>query len=212
MTKHLVLAIDEEGTIHDHIRDSLQKIYGVESEVIVDFPQPSVEEMIEKIQLFGDRLGALVFDERLAETGECDYEGSRLAEAYRAYDAKIPIYILTSYANSDGIETGNIEYVIDKGDLIVDAKIDMLKQRLRRHLDISVDIVDGRVNRLDELIKKQISDSLSESEVKELGQLQFWRSRAVELEDSLFSEKLKANLDEKEKALSELETLLNKGN
>lgn len=209
MKEKTVLVLDEEVDNHDFMQRDLQTAYGEEVTVLLETPLRTKEQMVERIQVLSDRLVALIFDERLYETGDCDYNGSELAAVYRAYDAKIPIYILTSYT-TDVDESGDVEYVIDKGDLNEDKALELLSQKLRRHINIFGDIVDERHRALDALLIKHCAGGLNEDELKQLQQLQFWKSKGIELEESLLSESIKQNLDQKEQLLQELEAQLNK--
>lgn len=207
-----MLVLDEEIGNHEFIRIGLEEAYGNEAEILIKAPLSTKDEMIFHIQSYGDKVSALIFDERLTETGDCDYQGSELAEAYRLFNSKIPIYILTSYPDSVDEESGDIEYVIDKSDLTEHDKIDKLAQKLRRHINIYKDIIDQRKVRLHELILKQTEHSLSPIEATELKNLQFWRTLPIGLEESIFSEEMKASLDAKENILIELEELLGNKN
>ena len=209
MKEKNVLVLDEEIDNHQFIKRDLQTAYGEEITVMIETPLATEELMIDRIQTFSDTLVALIFDERLYETGDCNYNGSDLAAVYRAYDPKIPIYILTSYP-TDVVESGDVEYVIDKGDLTEDDALAHLSQKLRRHINIFADIIDQRYQSLDALLLKHVSEGLNQSEVEQLQQLQHWKSKGIELEESLLSETIKQNLDKKEQLLQALEAQLNK--
>lgn len=210
MQPNLVLVLDEATEYHGFIQNGLEEVYGDEIEVRIEEPLNTKENMIEHIQSYHEQLATLIFDERLNETGDCDYIGSELAEAYRSYDPKIPIYILTSFPDTVDEKSGDIEYVIDKGDLTDDVLIEKLSPRLRRHVDIYKDMVGKRKKRLDKLLIKQLDNNLTADEIQQLKNLQFWRTRPIDLEESILSEELKISLDEKEKILNELELQLNK--
>lgn len=210
MQQNLVLVLDEAIEYHNFIVKSLKQVYGEEIEVQIEEPLKTKEQMIKHIQEVSERLAALIIDERLTETGICDYLGSELAEAYRSFDPKIPIYILTSFPGSVDEKSGDIEYVIDKDDLTDDLLVKKLSPKLRRHVDIYRDMVDVRKKRIDELLIKQLDATLTTGEIQELKDLQFWRARPIELEESILSEELRTSLDKKEKILSELEDRLNR--
>jgi len=210
MGRPLVLALDEATEYHDFIRAGLQQAYGDEVEVRIEGPLKTIEQMIKHILEVDEYLSALILDQRLNETGDCDYIGSELAKAYRSYDSKIPIYILTSYPDDIDSMFSDIEYVLDKGHLTDDPSIERLSPRLRRHVDIYRDMVDIRKRKLDELLMKKISSPLTVDEAKELSELQFWRTRPIELEESILSDKLRESLDKKEEMIAGLESILNK--
>ena len=211
MLRNVILVLDEATENHNFIASSLEQVYGDEVDIIIEEPLSTKELMISRIQEDSGRIVALILDERLTDTGECDYVGSELAEAYRFFDSKIPIYILTSFPDIVDSNSGDIEYVIDKADLTADSLIKKLSIKLRRHVNIYKDIVDYRKNRVNELLLKQFNSNLSEDELSELKDLQYWRVKAIELDESILSEELKISLDKKEKILIELEDKLKKG-
>jgi hypothetical protein len=204
--KNIVFAVDEDTTLHWSIKASLEQIYGDEIEVIIDKPKPTIVEMIEHLVSIGDRLVALILDERLNDTGECNYLGSDFAEAFRDINSKIPMYILTSFGADD---SGDIEYILTKDSLHQD--LDALKQRLRRHVDIYKDIVGSRRVRLDKLVVLELQGNLTEEFQIELDELLYWRAKPIQLEEGFHTRQVRADLEKNDELLAEIEALLGKG-
>ena len=120
----------------------------------------------------------LIIDQRLKDTGIATYTGIELAQHLRGINTKIPIYILTNFAETDDFTSGewSIEYILSKKSLLnEEEKARIAKTRILRHIDVYEDILDERAKRFNELLKKTLDDSLDEDELEELAELQFGR-------------------------------------
>ncbi len=122
---------------------------------------------------------AVIVDHRLKEAGIADYTGIELAQYLRALNDKVPIYILTNFADEvDEFVEGewSVEYIISKSDIVREDKRKIFIARLLRHMDIYEAILQGRAERFDNLLRKSLEEDLSEEELDELEKLKFERS------------------------------------
>ena len=119
----------------------------------------------------------LIIDQRLKDTGIATYTGIELAQHLRGINTKIPIYILTNFAEKDDFTSGewSVEYILSKKSLLDKEKTRIAKTRILRHMDVYEDILEERAKRFNELLKKTLDDSLDEAELEELAELQFGR-------------------------------------
>lgn len=147
---------------------------------------------------------AFIIDQKLSTTGEADYEGTRLASHLRAINTKLPLYILTNYAE-DAKQKGEatVEDVIAKAELL-DAKGKVrFKARFLRRIAVYRDVLTTSEKRFHDLLIKSLSHPLSGPEKREFNNLQKARAlpaHAAELE-------LASELD---KSIGELKALLKK--
>jgi CheY-like chemotaxis protein len=117
----------------------------------------------------------IIIDQKLTETGYATYTGIELAQYLRSINQKVPIYILTSYADEKNEFTDgewSVEIIIPKDSFNARTVI----ARILRHTNVYEDILDGRAKRFNELLKKTLDDSLDEAELEELAELQFERT------------------------------------
>ncbi len=122
---------------------------------------------------------AVIVDQRLKTAGIANYTGIELAQYLRVLNQKVPIYILTNFADEvDEFTEGewSVEYIISKSDVVRDDKRRVFAARLTRHIDIYAAILQGRAERFDLLLRKGLEEDLSKAELDELEQLKFERS------------------------------------
>ena len=93
--------IDEEQKALQTFLEDIEECFGPEITVIAEQPQPTLDEMLERIHSI-EQLVGLVLDERLQETGKANYTGMELAAGVRRLDGKLPVYILTNHAPDIG--------------------------------------------------------------------------------------------------------------
>lgn len=119
---------------------------------------------------------AFILDQKL-KPGGMTYNGTDLAGYLRGIDAKMPIYILTGYADQVDEFRGFeylIEFIIDKQEIEnpdSDEAI-IVKARVLRHLDIFNDVRNSRDQRFHDLLIKSSGQSLPPDEEKELRELE----------------------------------------
>jgi len=213
--KDVVIYIDEEEDARDTYGLTLQQWFGEEVELIAIEPERDLATMIEKLGEYPN-LVSLVIDQRLHLSGQTDYKGSQLADAFRVLHGKLPIYIFTNHpgdfiSNNDPRDftgPGSVEYILSKDDGSDDEKEAKNTMRLRRHINVYKDIVDTRLSQLDALIRKSISSALSEEEKSELEEINLWRMRPILSSESLGADALKRTLDDNEKILAEIQKKL----
>ena len=122
---------------------------------------------------------AVIVDQRLKEAGIADYTGIELAQYLRALNGKVPIYILTNFADEiDEFADGewSVEYIISKSEIVREDKRQIFMARLLRHVDVYEAILLGKAERFDNLLRKSLEDELTEEELNELELLKFEKS------------------------------------
>lgn len=130
------------------------------------------------------RIAALVLDQKL-EDGGYSYTGSELAAFLRAVESKLPILILTNYADDyPELEQAqrDVEHIASKEDIKDpdSAKAQVLKARLVRHMNVFADVRDARQRRHHELLVKSLKSDLATEEQEEFDKLS--ESRLVRLQ------------------------------
>jgi len=133
------------------------------------------------------KTATIILDQRLKSTGIATYTGIEIAQYFRGINSKLPIYILTNFADEkDEFKGGewSVEDIIAKDELKEENARDIVAARIIRHINIYEDIMSERVGRFRALLEKSLDGLLSEEELLELKQLQLVRSSpdlAVEL-------------------------------
>lgn len=202
--ERVVLWIDEEPDAIQTFLDDVEECFGPEITVIAEEPQRDVEDMLARIRGIGCLVG-LVLDERLRETGKANYTGMELTAAVRRFDSKLPVYILTNHAADIGDEDHQVEYVLDKEEFLDPAGKQRIASRVRRQTSLYHDILIQRESRYEALLRKSLAEPLSEAEQKEFSDLHFFRGKAVLASEAAASERIRAQLDENQTILDELE-------
>jgi hypothetical protein len=126
---------------------------------------------------------SIIIDQRLKDTGIANYTGIELANHLRSIDTKIPLYILTNFAEDFDVKSGSgwsVEDVIDKGRLSGDENTRReVAARILRRINVFGDILDEREERFHDLLVKSLSQSLSVDELEELERLQEIRASSI---------------------------------
>jgi DNA-binding NarL/FixJ family response regulator len=197
---------DQRNTYRDMLRRGLPN--GSDTpEVLGVAPMTNLSDMDYLVQ--DPEVGAIILDERLKDLGTATYFGIELASHLRALDPNIPIYILTNEPDSEEIE-GNqavVEGILSKQSLRKD--IDVVCSRILRGINTYTQIKTERENKFEELVRKSMSDKLTPDEEESLKNMDFYRSRAHQVDEIAFEkdcDRLRA-LDDK---LKHIEGLLNK--
>ena len=118
---------------------------------------------------------AFILDQKL-KPGGMTYNGTDLALYLRGIDSKMPIYILTGFADQTDEFRGFeylIEYIIDKQHIEIPGSDEaiIVKARVLRHLDVFNDVRNARDHRFHDLIIKSSRETLPADEAKELLEL-----------------------------------------
>lgn len=120
------------------------------------------------------RTSCIITDQKLQDAGTTDYTGIELAEFLRGINSKIPIYILTNFADDKDEFTGgewSVEDIIRKSDLRNDEENNILKARILRRIDVYEDVRSKRDERLRTLIIKDMEGELVNVDSAELREL-----------------------------------------
>jgi hypothetical protein len=201
MSNKIIWLIDENQDELRTYQEELSAVLQNDLTVKPIIPYKSMEDYIEPI-LNDKSTVTIIIDQRLKETGEVNYTGIELAEYLRAINQKMPIYILTNHPDDDFADKEtNVEYILIKGDFKNESTSKMMAARILRRINIYTDIFTVRGKKFNELLKKSLSQDLSEDEYKELEQLNYLR-----LSSTLTSEL--AQVRELEKIISENTKLL----
>ncbi len=208
MSGKKVLFIDDAPAARDSYVLELEDIFGDEVEVLTTPPLGTIDEMLGDV-LDQPQLVSLIVDERLDDTGAADYKGIELASEVRPRLPKLPIYILTNYPD-DIVDGGfNIEYVLDKNELLEDEYKKTVSARVRRHINVFDDILVEREQRYAELLPKFLGGTLTEEENSEFLQLEASRIKPLSHE-FVDNDELKKRLDEQDAILRDLREGLEK--
>ncbi|MGZ8250895.1 MAG: hypothetical protein ACXW1P_01000 [Methylophilaceae bacterium] len=132
----------------------------------------------------------VILDEQLKESGIAKYLGIELASYLRSLNKKIPIYILTSYPESDELINNEIsvEDILNKQDLPARKLIE--GARILRRIDNFLDISTDREKRFEQLLRGSINGEIDEKEKQEFIELGYLRSTPFETEEIFSQEKL----------------------
>ncbi|MCO7520949.1 MULTISPECIES: hypothetical protein [unclassified Pseudomonas] len=176
------------------------KVFGVE-------PRPEVGDM--RFLVEDKDVVTIVLDEQLKDSGVAKYFGIELAEYLRGLNKKIPIYMLTSYPESEELVEGEmkVEDILSKQDL--PARKEVVGARILRRIDNYLDITTGREARFELLLRKSFSEELDGNEASEFEELGYLRSAPFEIDEIYSAESLK-KLDALEAKILEIENNLHK--
>lgn len=180
--------------------ENVPTVFGVE-------PKPHVGDMSFLVE--NPNVVAIVLDEQLKESGIAQYYGIELASYLRTLNSKIPIYILTSFVDSEELLDGEmqVEDILNKQDL--SAKKHVVGARMLRRIDSYLDIMGNRNIRFELLLRKSVRGQLAEDEKEELEKLGFLRASSFEVEE-IVSEKKLRKLEALEEIISQIEIGLSK--
>jgi len=138
--------------------------------------------------------GCLLIDQRLKERGEVDHTGIELASYLRAINNKLPIYILTNFADVPDEFTGgewSVEDIIPKKEVGDPEKLRTIISRMLRRMRGYRDLIGDREKRFRYLLKKSLDEELNDLELQELGELKFFRTSAILASELPLQEQLK---------------------
>lgn len=189
-------------------QDASRRSNARELKSLIDDPSIHVEAL-EPYPAFADyarliadpKTAAFILDQRMKGSGAVAYNGTDLASYIRGIDGKIPIYILTSYADSSEDFDG-WRHLVD--DILAKSSIEdkgsdtakIIKARLRRHLQVFNDVRDDQEQRFHDLLVISLKRPLTDEEQIEMDNLEgettapllaTERSKARELENNIKS-------------------------
>lgn len=135
-------------------------------------PYPTLDHYL---PLLNDPATACVItDHRLQIAGMAAYTGIDLAQYIRRINTKLPLYILTNYADDrDAFLMGewSVEDIISKDDLKDARGQRTVAARIVRRIDTYRDILDARGAKLQDLITRSVDGELDEADLAELDTL-----------------------------------------
>ena len=204
-----VIYIDDDKDARETYAYFLEKLFGDEFTLNSLEPNFEIEKMLEVVSNFNGVV-AYILDEKLNHLGKANYLGQQLASRLRDIDTKVPIYIMTAYKNefTNDYEPSSVEFVIDK-DAISDRKAsESISTKFKRHQNTYSDIQSERAQRLDYLLRRSLDGDIDESEKVELDQINFYRTKTINLSEVTMVKELEKIVGESENALSEIDKLL----
>lgn len=180
--KPTIWLIDEnERELRLHKNTIQRALTDHDTEITVE-PVPAREHIGDYHDIIvNPRTVAIIVDQRLNEIRGIDHTGIELAKKLRSIAPKLPIYILTNYAQSDDFlgSEWSVEDILPKEDMNDPEKLKTFIARLLRRIDVHQSIIETRDARFRELLKKSVNSELSEEEQKEMEELQFERTAAI---------------------------------
>lgn len=182
-----LIFIDDDSDVRATYQLSMSLMFSGEFEVLCLDVEPSLDSMVQVLKDIPEKITFFI-DEKLKHSGVATYNGVELAERIRVFDSKIPIYILTSFADEIEKYLGDIEFVIDKNDWDLDDT--NLKQRFLRHINTYKDIKSQQAKRFEVLLEKSIFSTLTEDELEEFKALDLSRIKNVSSEGIISEESL----------------------
>lgn len=164
-----------------HLENGISSVLGDDTELIIrEYPaRPHKDNYLDILD--NPSTVAIMIDQVLKDKGGVDHTGIELAQYLRSLNNILPIYILTNYPSGDEYSEGewSVEGILDKADLIDSARVKVVINRLSRRINIYEDVYGQREARFRGLLKKSLHEDLSDSEQKELDELEFERSAAT---------------------------------
>lgn len=158
-------------------------------EIVVESLCPPLGQPQDYIRLLNTPdLACLIIDQRLKDTGIANYFGIELALFLRSINTKLPIYILTNFAeDSDAFSEGawSVEDIIDKSDLakVGSDKSKAIIARILRRITGYSDYLAEREKKFHELLRKTLNGQLSPEDKAELDEIQFERTSSILAEE-----------------------------
>lgn len=176
MKRNVTYIVDENPTARRANAQALRRLLDNPGITVVEVdPLPSFSDY--NAILADQSTAAFILDQKMKQAGIVSYNGTDLAAHLRSIDPKMPIYILTGYADEAEVFEGSehlVEFIIDKGDIQDEqsksAKI--IKARMRRHLEVFNDVLDDREQRFHDLLVKSLSEPLTIEEQIEMDQIE----------------------------------------
>ncbi len=178
MDKRIIWLIDEnENELKTYCRD-LKNLMPDSVQIEGMIPLPRKEDYLSPM-LENTSTATVIIDQRLKDTGIADYMGIDLARFIRSVNSKLPIYILTNYAQEEQEFAGSrwsVEDIINKADFTDDEKKLTLKARFLRRINVYSDVLEERERKFNQLLRKSLKEELTADELKEFSELDFHRT------------------------------------
>lgn len=197
-----IIFIDDDSDVRATYNLSMSIMFPKDFKILCLDVEPSLDGMLQVLNEIPDKVTYFI-DEKLKHSGVASYTGVELVEKIRMFDSKVPIYILTSYADEIEKYLGDIEFVIDKNDWDLEEDEGNLIKRFIRHINTYKDIKSQQAKRFEVLLEKSIFSTLTEAELNEFKALDLSRIKSISGE-GIISDEL---LNELNTASSELDSI-----
>ncbi|MBD8127708.1 hypothetical protein WKG86_10300 [Pantoea agglomerans] len=197
-----IIFIDDDSDVRATYNLSMSIMFPKDFKILCLDVEPSLDGMLQVLNEIPDKVTYFI-DEKLKHSGIASYTGVELVEKIRMFDSKVPIYILTSYADEIEKYLGDIEFVIDKNDWDLEEDEGNLIKRFIRHINTYKDIKSQQAKRFEVLLEKSIFSTLTEAELNEFKALDLSRIKSISGE-GIISDEL---LNELNTASSELDSI-----
>lgn len=184
-----IIFIDDDNDVRATYELSMSIMFPKDFEILCLDVEPSLDEMLQVLNNIPDKVTYFI-DEKLKHSGKASYTGVELVEKIRVFDSKVPIYILTSYADEIEKYLGDIEFVIDKNDWDLEEDDGNLIKRFIRHINTYKDIKSQQAKRFEVLLEKSIFSTLTEAELDEFKALDLSRVKNIPSEGIISNELL----------------------
>jgi len=208
VVRNEVIYIDDREDSRKMLISYLQQAFGDEAKVSAVGPKPTIQETVKSLSE-NWKIGSIIADERLNESGEADFTGQELCVALREVYPKLPIYILTAYPDSVSNKQYTIESILSK-DQLKNKDGDDFRQfsiYARRYLGTFDDIMSERGEEYTNLLRKKIAGTIDEQGKERLLKIETELVKPVAYEEVVDS-KLTEKLDKQEKLIEEIRKML----
>ena len=186
---YTILFIDEESTQHDQFLDYFEQVC---PEIVpkCEFPQPSVEEMLQRIEeLHPD---AVVTDFRLNEMRidihyNVKYNGVELINAVREQRDGFPCFVITSHDDEavNGTDDVNMVYIKDNLRPATDKAKVTFAERITRQVDKYRSRIGNARIELSSLIDKRNSGNANVHDEERIIELDSFLEKSLDSYDSI---------------------------
>lgn len=176
MKRNVIYFVDEDPPARRANVDALKALLGT-AEIDVRGVEPLKSFADYDPLVASPTTAAFMLDQRMKQGGIVSYNGTELAEHLRGVDAKMPIYILTGYADRTDDFRGSefrVEDIIPKDEIEdpTSEKAKIHKARLLRHLDVFNDLRGAQEQRFHDLLIKSLREPLNAEEQREMDQIE----------------------------------------
>lgn len=176
MKRNVIYLVDEHPPARRANAEALRRLLdNPEIQVAELEPLPTVADYNARIA--APSTAAFVLDQRMKQAGIVNYNGTDLASHLRGIDSKMPIYILTGYAEEKEDFEGSeylVEYIIGKTEIrdSTSAEAKIVKARMLRHLEVFNDVRNSQEQRFHDLLVKSLREPLTAEEQHEMDQIE----------------------------------------
>lgn len=213
-----ILFIDEEGDAIDDFRDyAEQTTTSIATEIVAEFPQPNLDEMIDAIIKINP--DAIITDFMLNEKKTSisygvDYNGIELVRRFTEIRDGFPCFVMTSFDDHAVRESDDVNIVYIKDILVTEesnhVKVSFLEKVVSQvtHYRAKIDNSEKELNKLIELRIQGKANISDENRIIELDQ---FLEQSIDKRNSIPKEfKELSNIDKLNDILSKVDSILSK--